>query len=295
MQSKSYGPATPVARQVCVLGLGAAQLGDEAVSEAQASHLLNTALDLGMTLIDTARGYGQSEARIGRHLAHRRSEYTLSTKVGYGIEGQADWTPAIIEAGVDAALNLMRTDHIDIVHLHSCPIGTLQHSGVVEALVRLREKGKMGVAAYSGDNAELAWAVASGAFGGIECSINLFDQANLPAIAAAHAKGLGAIAKRTLGNAPWRFAQQPVGHYCETYWQRMQALAYDTTGLPWDELALRFCLGLPEITCAIVGTSSEANLRHNVKLAERGPLPPATMVAVRDRFAALGANWPAEI
>jgi aryl-alcohol dehydrogenase-like predicted oxidoreductase len=112
---------------------------------------------------------------------------------------------------------------------------------------------------------------------------------------AAHTRGLGVIAKRTLGNAPWRFAQQPVGHYCETYWHRMQALAYDTTGLPWDEFALRFCLGLPEITCAIVGTSSEANLRHNVHLAERGPLPAATMVAVRERFTALGAGWPAEI
>jgi aryl-alcohol dehydrogenase-like predicted oxidoreductase len=292
MQNKIYGQAT---QRVSVLGLGAAQVGDDNVSEAQAGQLLNLALDLGITLIDTARGYGHSEARIGRHLAHRRSDYALSTKVGYGIEGQADWTPAIIEAGVDAALSLMRTDHIDIVHLHSCPLHTLQHSGVVEALVHLREKGKIGVAAYSGDNAELAWAVASGAFGGVECSVNVFDQANLPAVMAAHSRGLGVIAKRTLGNAPWRFAQQPVGHYCETYWQRMQALAYDTAGLPWDEFALRFCLGLPEITCAIVGTSSAANLRHNVQLVERGPLPAATMAAVRERFAALGAGWPAEI
>jgi aryl-alcohol dehydrogenase-like predicted oxidoreductase len=295
MKSTPYGVIAPGARQVSVLGLGAAQIGDDHVSDAQAGQLLNAALDMGITLIDTARGYGQSEARIGRHIAHRRSEYTLSTKVGYGIEGQADWTPAIIEAGVDAALALMRTDHIDIVHLHSCPLHTLQHSGVVEALVRLREKGKIGVAAYSGDNAELAWAVASGAFGGVECSVSVFDQANLPSLADAKTRGLGVIAKRTLGNAPWRFDQQPVGHYCETYWQRMQALAYDTAGLPWDEFALRFCLRLPEVSCAIVGTASEAHLRHNVQLAARGPLSDAQMMAVRQRFAALGAGWPAEI
>jgi aryl-alcohol dehydrogenase-like predicted oxidoreductase len=295
MISNSYGRTASGGRQVSCLGLGAAQVGGESVSDAQAGHLLNAALDMGITLIDTARGYGQSEARIGRHIAHRRAEYTLSTKVGYGIEGQVDWTPAIIEAGVNAALSLMRTDHIDIVHLHSCPLATLQGSGVVEALVRLREKGKIGVAAYSGDNAELAWAVASGAFGGIECSVNVFDQANLPSLGLAKAQGLGVIAKRTLGNAPWRFEQQPLGHYCETYWQRMQALAYDTAGLPWDEFALRFCLGLAELSCAIVGTSSDAHLRHNVRLAERGPLPPATVQAVRQRFATMGTHWRAEI
>jgi aryl-alcohol dehydrogenase-like predicted oxidoreductase len=295
MNTNPYGHAVAGAPAVSVLGLGAAQIGDDSVSDAQAGQLLNTALDLGLSLIDTARGYGHSEARIGRHLAHRRSEYTLSTKVGYGIDGQADWTPAIIEAGVDAALGLMRTDHLDIVHLHSCPIGTLQHGGVVEALVRQKEKGKIRVAAYSGDNAELAWAVASGAFGGIECSINLFDQANLPSVAQAQARGLGVIAKRALGNAPWRFAQQPVGHYCETYWRRMQALAYDTAGLSWDEFALRFCLSLPGVSCAIVGTASDSHLRRNVQMARHGPLPQAAMAAVRERFAALGPGWPAEI
>jgi aryl-alcohol dehydrogenase-like predicted oxidoreductase len=293
VQTRVYGLT---GRAVSVLGLGAAQVGDGAVDEATAGQLLNAALDLGLSLIDTARGYGQSEARIGRHIAHRRSEFTLSTKVGYGIEGQQDWTANIIEAGVDAALKLMRTDHIDIVHLHSCPLSTLQAGAVVEALGRVRDKGKIGVAAYSGDNEELRWAVDSDQFGGVECSVNLFDQANLlTALAGANTRGLGVIAKRVLGNAPWRFAQRPVGHYCETYWQRMQALAYDPLGLPWDEFALRFVATMPEVTCAIVGTASLQNLRHNVQLIDKGPLPADMVAAVRRRFAELGAGWPAEI
>jgi aryl-alcohol dehydrogenase-like predicted oxidoreductase len=293
LRTNTYGQT---GRQVSVLGLGAAQVGDAAVNEAQASQLLNAALDLGISLIDTARGYGQSEARIGRHIAHRRSEFTLSTKVGYGIEGQQDWTANIIEAGVDAALQLMRTDHIDIVHLHSCPLTTLQAGAVVEALGRVRDKGKIGVAAYSGDNDELRWAVNSGQFGGVECSINLFDQANLaPALADAKTRGLGVIAKRVLGNAPWRFAQRPVGHYCETYWRRLQTLGYDSLGLPWDEFALRFAAGMPEVTCAIVGTASLQNLRHNVQLISKGPLSADAVAAVRRRFTERGAGWSAEI
>jgi aryl-alcohol dehydrogenase-like predicted oxidoreductase len=293
MQIKNYG-VTGLCSSA--LGLGAAQIGDEKVDDAHAGRLLNAALDMGITVIDTARGYGQSEARIGQHIAHRRSEFLLSTKVGYGIDGHADWTPNIIEAGVDAALKLLRTDHIDIVHLHSCPLPTLQHCGVVEALGHLRDKGKIGIAAYSGDNAELAWAAASGAFGGVQCSVNLFDQANLRnGLPLAKSNGLGVIAKRSLANAPWRFSQRPVGDYCETYWHRMQALSYDAAGLPWDEFALRFTAWLPEVSCAIVGTASEAHLQHNIELVQRGPLPKQVVAAVLDRFAEFGADWPAEI
>ena len=58
----------------------------------------------GVNLIDTARGYGLSEERIGRHLAHRRQDFLLSTKVGYGVEGLPDWTYDCIVGGVERAL-----------------------------------------------------------------------------------------------------------------------------------------------------------------------------------------------
>ena len=61
-------------------------VGSDALSEADAGRLLNAALDAGISLIDTARSYGLAEERIGRHLANRRDEYVLSTKVGYGVE-----------------------------------------------------------------------------------------------------------------------------------------------------------------------------------------------------------------
>ena len=65
--------------------------------------LLHHALDLGLTLIDTARSYGLSEERIGRHLGRRRDEFVLSTKVGYDAPGHPDWTYGCVIAGVDAA------------------------------------------------------------------------------------------------------------------------------------------------------------------------------------------------
>jgi aryl-alcohol dehydrogenase-like predicted oxidoreductase len=291
MQQHAYGSS---GWQVSALGLGAGQVGENSLSETDAAQLLNTALDAGITLIDTARGYGLSEERIGRHISHRRAEYRLSTKVGYGVEGHSDWTGAIVEAGVQQALRLLRTDHIDVVHLHSCDLATLQRGDVVQALLRMQQQGHIGVAAYSGENEALAWAIKSGHFGGVECSVNLFDQNSL-LHTWAQTPGLGVIAKRPLGNAPWRFAERPMGHYGETYWQRMQTLSYDTTGLPWDELALRFAAFAPGVASAIAGTASTRHLLHNAALVAKGPLPPATVAALQMRFAAVGAGWGGEI
>ncbi|MDH4031031.1 MAG: aldo/keto reductase, partial [Chromatiales bacterium] len=119
---------------VSALGFGAMQIGDPRIPEEQAEQLLNGVLDLGITLIDTARSYGSSEQRIGRYLARRRDEFILSTKVGYGVEGCRDWTYDCVRRGVDEARGRLRTDVIDIVHLHSCPHQTLADTGVVDAL-----------------------------------------------------------------------------------------------------------------------------------------------------------------
>ena len=53
--------------------------------------VLNGALNLGVTLVDTALSYGASEERIGRHLGHRRQEFVLSSKGGSGVAGHEDW------------------------------------------------------------------------------------------------------------------------------------------------------------------------------------------------------------
>ena len=281
---------------VPVLGLGAGHVGDPALDETEVGRLLNGALDLGVTLIDTARSYGLSEERIGRHLAGRRDEFVLSTKVGYGIPGHDDWTGPVIAAGVDAALGRLRTDRIDIVHLHSCPLAVLERGEVTAALQAAVAAGKVRVAAYSGDNEPLDWAVASGAFGSIETSVNLVDQRALErALPAAAARGLGVIAKRPAANAPWRFAERPAAEDVALYWARWRALGLDPGGYEWSELALRFTDYQEGVHCAIVGTSRLEHLRQNVEQVAKGPLPAATAAALRAAFRTHSAGWEGQI
>jgi aryl-alcohol dehydrogenase-like predicted oxidoreductase len=277
---------------VPMLGLGAANIGDPALDEAHVAALLDRALELGVALIDTARSYGKSEERIGRHMARRRHQFVLSTKVGYGMAGHKDWTYGCVAAGIDAALKRLRTDYLDIVHLHSCPLQTLLRGDVIRALHEARDQGKLRVAAYSGENDALRWAVESGHFGGVECSVNLFDQRCLDfALPLARARGLGVIAKRPLANAPWRFATRPAGDPCEEYWLRWQAMGIAADGMDWPELALRFAAHAPGVCCAIVGTASIAHLMQNKKYTDRGPLPPARFESVRRAFRQHDDNW----
>jgi aryl-alcohol dehydrogenase-like predicted oxidoreductase len=282
--------------RVSPLGFGAGPVGSEALPEAEAAALLHGVLDAGITLLDTAPGYGVSEERIGRHLHARRGEFILSTKCGYGVPGVEDWTGPCITQGVEQALRRLRTDVLDVVHFHSCPVEVLERPGLVDALLRAVEQGKVRVAAYSGDNAALEHALGSGKYGCIQVSVNLFDQRAIDrGVAWAQARGVGVIAKRPLGNAPWRFAERPQAGDIALYWERMRRMGLEPGELDWGELALRFAAHVPGVASCIVGTTRLEHLRHNLRVMERGPLPPELVAHIRDTFRRNDHGWDGQI
>jgi aryl-alcohol dehydrogenase-like predicted oxidoreductase len=281
--------------KISAIGFGAGEIGDYAISAKESEKILNAVLDLGINLIDTARGYYASEERIGKYISHRRNEFILSTKVGYGIEGYTDWSYDIILAGVDNALRVMKTDYIDIVHLHSCDINVLKRGEVIEALHKSIEQGKVRVAAYSGENEELQFAVDSNSFGSVQTSINICDQIDLDGtIKQAKEKGMGVIAKRPIANAPWRFSERPIGNYCEEYWHR-----WKTMNLPeqknWLDTFLRFTVFANGADTAIVGTSNFKHLKSNIKIIEQGPLDSGLNNLIIESFRSHNQNWRGEV
>ena len=276
---------------VSILGLGAGQIGQIDVDEADASDVLNGALDLGITLIDTATSYGLSEERIGRYLRHRRDEFVLSTKGGQAIDGHPDWSPGSVSASIEQSLRRTGSERIDVYLLHSCPVEVLQRGDLQDTLDQAVAAGKIGMAGYSGDNEHLAHAVDSGRFAAIETSVNIADQWNLRHVVG-HNTDLGVIAKRPIANAPWRFAERPSGDYAELYWQRLRELQLDPRDLDWAEFALRFSAYAPGVHSAIVGTAKLANLRRNVQAANHGPLPPAMLADIDQAWQRVGSDWP---
>jgi aryl-alcohol dehydrogenase-like predicted oxidoreductase len=275
------------------LGFGAMQIGDARVSESDAADMLHLALDLGLTLIDTARSYGSSEERIGRHLSARRSEFVLSTKVGYGVAGVPDWTYDCVVRGVDDARRRLRTDVIDVVHLHSCGLDVLERGEVVAALAYCVDSGAVRVAAYSGDAAALQYAVATGVFHSVQASVNVCDQSNLPLLDEARRHGIGVIAKRPLAQRPWAPARVTADPPTLDYRRRFAALesGFEIGARSWDEVALRFAAHAREVDCCLVGGTNPRHLERNAQIVLEGALPESCVDALRAAFARVGGDW----
>jgi len=271
---------------VSEIGLGAGPLGGDDLDDARAIELVVGAIDRGVTLIDTAPSYGRSEVRIGLALRGRRERVVLSTKLGYGVPGVPDWTGPCITAGVDAALARMGTDRIDIAHLHSCPLDVLVRGEVLDALEAAVRAGKVRVAAYSGDNDPLEWAVTSGRFGVVQCSVSAADQRALDrVIPAAGTRGVGVLAKRPLANGVWREVERPDAPDRAMYWDRLRAMGV-TLGAAE---ALGFVIAQPGVAAALVGTTSLAHLQAMIDVAETSDR--ADVEQIRAAFQRCDAAW----
>lgn len=115
---------------------------------AATGRLLNEVLDSGVNHIDTATLYGgrRSEELIGEHLNHRRDEYFLASKGGLSLnEGRSviDGRPELLLAQVDASLQQLQTDRIDLYYLHRLdPNVPVEES--VGALAQAVAAGKIG-------------------------------------------------------------------------------------------------------------------------------------------------------
>lgn len=280
---------------VSALGFGAMHLDSSRLDDPAAQALVREVLDVGITFVDTARLYRDSEERLGRFLRGRRDSVVLSTKVGYDVPGEVDWTAGAVRGGVERALRVLDTDVLDVVFLHGCDLATLERGDVVAALLACRDAGTVRVAGYSGEGAELQWAVASGAFGAVQTSVNLADQASLrEVLPVAVERGIGVVAKRPLAGGMWRHESRPTGVYGETYWDRLRTTGLQPEVDDWPGTALRFAAFTPGVSTAIVGSSDPAHVREAVEAVSRGPLPDAERARWLDAFAPHAEEWPGE-
>jgi aryl-alcohol dehydrogenase-like predicted oxidoreductase len=292
--------------EVSRLGFGAAEVGFLKTEQDRVSNILNLLLDSGVNLIDTAAMYEGSEELIGRAVGHRRAEYVLVSKCGTKVPeiDAPPWSAELVTWTVDRALKRLRTDHLDVMLLHSCDVATLKKGEALEALVKARDAGKVRFAGYSGDNEALAYAAALPEVAVAETSVNFVDQANLDqGVAVARVHDVGVIAKRPIANAAWLGADGRgfYSDYVRPYADRLREMSLSPAdaGLPdtsdgWSEFALRFTLSQPGVHTAIIGTTNPDNARKNLATVDKGPLPPGAVEKVHAAFRAADpkGEWP---
>jgi aryl-alcohol dehydrogenase-like predicted oxidoreductase len=277
--------------RVSTLGFGGSEVGYQAVAQKTVDKILNTALDAGINVIDTAECYADGEALIGKAISKRRAEVVLMTKCGHAAlkSAQPDWDPAMLARSIERSLKNLRTDHVDVMQFHSPSLATLKDGRVIEVLHKARERGQARFAGCSTDADEAVYAVECGAFDTLQISLSIADQEAIDRVLPkAAARRMGVIVKRPIANAAWRHGKQPPADwYTRPYWDRLQRLDYDFAHRGVEDavaIALRFTLGTAGVTTAIVGTTRPERVAQNIAHAAAGPLPPAEYEAIRTRW-----------
>jgi aryl-alcohol dehydrogenase-like predicted oxidoreductase len=284
-----------------VLGFGGAEIGYEGAPLEDVDRIVSSAIDAGVNVFDTAECYVDSEAKLGEALRGRRDQVFVFTKCGHasGLDGD-DWNPKTLERSINRSLERLRTNHVDVLQLHSCSSQTLERGGVIEVLQRARQAGKTRFIGYSGDSVDARYAVDCAAFDTLQTSINIADQEAIDVtVPQAREAGMGIIAKRPIANAAWKYSETPPDAYHHQYWQRLRALRYSFLdgSLPDAvSVALRFTLAVDGVTMAIVGTKNPDRWRQNASMVNDGPLDPRLFESVRTRWREVAANdWVGQV
>jgi aryl-alcohol dehydrogenase-like predicted oxidoreductase len=279
--------------EVTALGYGAMELRGPprgpAIDDEEAGRLLNALLDGGITLIDTSIDYGRSEELIGRYVSHRRDEFFLASKCGCMLELPEDLTPpfphdfsaANVRAGVEQSLRRLQTDRLDLVQVHLSPSREeMAAAGTIEAMIELRDEGKVRFLGMSGNLPNLPEQIAMGVFDVFQIPYSAVQREHEELIAQAAAAGAGVLvrggAARGAASEEKHWRVPPIGLDEGQAERRWEASGVDELldGMSRHEFVLRFTLSHPGLSSTIVGTSRIEHLQSNLAIAARGPLPP---------------------
>jgi aryl-alcohol dehydrogenase-like predicted oxidoreductase len=285
---------------VTILGYGAMELRGAprgpAFEDAEAGRLLNAVLDAGINLIDTSIDYGRSEELIGRYVGDRRDDFFLASKCGCPLDPPADATPPFahdytrenIRAGIERSLRRLGTDRLDLLQVHMSPSrAQMEADDTVEALVALRDEGKVRFIGMSGILPHLPDQIAMGVFDVFQIPYSVVQREHEDLITAAVEAGAGTLIRGGAARgAPaddkgWR--QGPLGLAQGEGQRRWESSGIDDLLVDMGrlEFVLRFTLSHPGLSTTIVGTSSMEHLRSNLAIAEKGPLPADLYESVR--------------
>ncbi len=289
MRYRKLGKNGPM---VSAIGLGAMSLAGVygAADDAESIATVQRALDVGMTLIDTADiyGAGHSEEVVGRAIRGRREQVVLATKFGGGQQSPGgNGRPEYVRSSLEGSLRRLNVDHVDLYYLHrvdfSRPI-----EETVGAMAQLVQEGKVRYLGLSeAAPATIRRAQAVHPIAALQTEYSLFSREPESAIfPTLRELGIGFVAYSPLGRGLLTGRIQRPGDLPENDWRRsvprfqdqnleqnvrlveeINRLA-DGLGITPAQLALAWLLRQGEDIVAIPGTRHVANLEANAVAAD---------------------------
>ena len=284
--------------QVSAIGLGCNNFGWR-IDVETSRKVIDRALELGITLLDTADIYGNlggSEAALGEILGARRKEIVLATKFGIAMDKEERLKGAsrrYIVSAAEASLKRLKTDWIDLYQVHRPdPLTPIEETlGALDDLVRQGKVRYIGCSNYAAwQVADAVWTARDRRFSSFiacqdEYSLVMRDieRELLPAM---QHFGLGLLpyfplasgllsGKYKRGALPEgaRLAAVPglgQGYLTEENWRKVEALGpfAEERGHSLLDLAVAWLLARPKVASVIAGATTPEQVEQNVKAAE---------------------------
>ena len=282
--------------RVSAVGLGCNNFG-RALDLESARNVVHRALDLGITLFDTADIYGNqggSEEQLGEVLGARRKDIVLATKFGMPMsETRTGASRRYIMQAVEDSLRRLKTDWIDLYQLHQPdPLTPIE-----ETLRALHDLVRAGKVRYIGCSNLKAWQVIDAAWtakaGGLNAFVSAQDEYSL-LVRDAERELIPALEHKDMGLLPYfplasglltgkykHGAGMPAGtrmaaikrladrFMTEENWKIVDALQAfcDARGRALLELAFSWLLSRPVLSSVIAGATKPEQIEQNVKAA----------------------------
>ena len=301
--------------KVSAVSMGCWGLGGQwgEVSERQAADTVHAAMDAGVNLFDTADSYGlgRSEILVGKALKDRRNDVYLATKVGNWARRAGDplgfkSVHSVYEC-CHASLFRLGTDTID---LYQCHVGSPENPEIfVEAFEQLKQEGKIRHYAISTNNLDALKAMnVNGSCASCQIGYSLLSRSAeadiLPycrdndigvLLRGPIAQGLLAdkFSETTRFDDTVRQKWNPDGAQRQDFVDKLKKIAglrdLVPNGVTMVEMALRFTLAHPAVTCPIPGMKTPEQARTNAGAAD-DELPKELLEKIDALFPPAGAR-----
>jgi L-galactose dehydrogenase len=303
---------------VCGLGGGGeSRLGlKKGATEEQAVGVVRRALELGVTYVDTAANYGTEDV-IGRALQGRRDEVVLSSKTLARRKDGALVRRQDVRTGLAESLRRLRTDVLDVYHLHRVRPEDYDHAlaEIVPELLALKDEGAIraiGISESTGADARhamLSRALRDDCWDAVMTGFTFFNQSARDVLfRTTRQRDVGVeimAAARSYFSRPGALAEEirrladagVIGRDDVDLADPLAFLLGNGEVRSPTEAAYRFAAHEPGVHVVLVGTGNPAHLEENVRSLEAGPLPAAvhaTLVSVFGHLSmAVDAPWRA--
>lgn len=141
----------------------------------ESATILQTALDAGITSFDTAKGYGESEAVLGRFFKASPAEKTLITKIRFETEPESEVANLLFAQAKDS-MEKMGLKKLPFLMLHNENMVTIYGKTILDALVELKKEGMVDNIGISfSDRSKMEDVLSCGVFDHIQIPQNMFD------------------------------------------------------------------------------------------------------------------------